>query len=135
LRQLDAGRGAARFLREELLGRLLFAAGMSLALAAPTLAEPAMTAQAVTMRSQPTPKSSVVQRMPANAEIDLMKCARGWCRASWRNRFGYVPVQAVVLGPPPAELPGQEIPPSGAPVWRWDGAYIGGSWGFGSGNW
>jgi hypothetical protein len=123
---------------------LLFAAGMSLALATPALAEPAMTAQAVTMRSGPTQKSSVVQRMPANAEMDLMKCARGWCRASWRNRFGYVPMEAVVLGPPPATLPGQETPPPVVyalptyvtpPVWRWDGAYIGGSWGFGSGNW
>ena len=70
-----------------------------------------MTGAPVTMHAAASGKSRVVQRIPANAEIDLSKCKHGWCYASWRNLFGYIPADAVVLGPPPATLPGNELPP------------------------
>ena len=118
--------------------------GLSIALIAPASAEPAMTGAPVTMRAGPTGKASVVQRIPQRAEIVLEKCGRNWCRASWRGRSGYIPADAVVLGPPPATLPGDEMPPPivyasptyiTPPAWRWTGPYVGLNGGFGSGSW
>ena len=127
-----------------MIGRLCLGLGVSAALVAPAMAELAMTGAPVTMRAAPTGKAGVVQRIPQSAEIALLRCARGWCHASWRGRFGYIPADAVVFGPPPATLSGDELPPPiihvqppfvTPPAWRWTGAYVGGSWGFGSSPW
>ena len=124
--------------------RLCFGLGVFIALVSPALAELAITDAPVTMRIGPTGNAGVVQRIPQSAEIEVEKCARAWCRASWRGRFGYVPAEAVVLGPPPATLPGSEMPPpvvyasptyATPPAWRWTGPYIGLNGGFGSGSW
>ena len=124
--------------------RLYLGLGVFIALVSPAVAELAMTGAPVTMRIGPTGNAGVVQRIPQSAEIDVEKCARAWCRASWRGRFGYVPAEAVVLGPPPATLPGNEMPPpvvyvsptyATPPAWRWTGPYIGLNGGFGSGSW
>ena len=124
--------------------RLCLGLAISVILFAPALAEPAMTGAAVTMRAGPSGKARGVQRIPQTAEIELLKCAHGWCRAWWRGRFGYVPAEAVVLGPPPATLPGDKMPPPSVnvqptyvtpPVWSWTGPYLGVSGGFGSNSW
>jgi Bacterial SH3 domain len=124
--------------------RLCFGLGLSIALVAPASAELAMTGAAVVMRAGATGNAGVVQRVPQGAEIVLEKCARNWCRASWRGRFGYIPADAVVLGPPPATLPGDEMPPPAVyasptyitpPAWRWTGPYVGLNGGVGSGSW
>jgi hypothetical protein len=124
--------------------RLYFGLGLSIALIAPASAELAMTGAPVTMRAGPTGKAGVVQHIPQRAEIVLEKCGRNWCRASWRGRSGYVLANAVVLGPPPATLPGDEMPPPVVyasptyitpPAWRWTGPYVGLNGGFGSGSW
>jgi hypothetical protein len=126
------------------IARLYLGLGVAIALAGPATAELAMTAAPVTMRVGPTGKAGIVQHIPQNAEVYVEKCARNWCRASWRGRFGYIPVEAVVLGPPPATLPGDEMPPPlvdvqptylTPPAWRWDGPYVGLNGGFGSGSW
>ena len=127
-----------------MIRRLCLGFVVSLALAAPAMAELAMTGAPVTMRARPAGKAVVVQNIPRTAEIEIVRCARGWCHASWRGRFGYIPAEAVVLGPPPATLPGDEMPPPFVnvqpthvtpPVWRWTGAYVGGNWGLGSSPW
>ena len=126
--------------------RGLLAAGLALAFAGPSFANSAMTGAPVTMHAAPSGRSHVVQRIPANAEIDLSTCAHGWCRASWRRLVGYIPAEVVVRGPPPATLPGNEMPPpvvyappthATPPVWRWDGPYVGvgGALGSGSAGW
>jgi hypothetical protein len=120
------------------LRRSLLAAGMGLVFAAPSFANLAMTGAPVTMHAAPSGKSRIVQHIPANAEIDVSRCSRGWCYASWRNVFGYIPAEVVVLRPPPATWPGNELPPPVVyalptyvtpPAWRWNGAYVGGNWG------
>jgi hypothetical protein len=124
--------------------RLYFGLGFSIAPIAPATAELAMTGTSVTMRAGPTVNAAVVQRIPQRAEIVLEKCVRNWCRASWRGRFGYIPADAVVLGPPPATLPGDEMPPPVVnasptyitpPAWRWTGPYVGLTGGVGSSSW
>ena len=127
-----------------MIRRLFFGFGVVVAFSAPALAELAMTGAPVAMRAGPASNARIVQRIPASAEIEVEKCARGWCLASWRNRPGYIPADDVVLGPPPATLPGDEMPPPFVnlqptyvtpPAWRWTGAYVGSNFGFGSGGW
>jgi hypothetical protein len=127
-----------------MIGRILLGFAVAVGCSAPAFAELAMTGAPVAMRAGPAGDARVVQRIPASAEIELSSCRRGWCQASWRHLSGYIPVAAVVLGPPPATLPGDEMPPPfvnpqptsvAPPVWRWTGAYVGTSFGFGSGGW
>jgi hypothetical protein len=124
--------------------RLYLGLGVFIALVSPALAELAITGAPVTMRIGPTGNAGVVQLIPQSAEIEVEKCARAWCRASWRGRFGYVPTAAVVPKFPFATLPGEKMPPpvvngasTGAarPAWQWTGPYIGLNGGFGSGSW
>ena len=94
-----------------------------------TLAEPADTVSASIMHRTPNAHSRVVQEIPANARIDLSSCSRGWCYASWRDLFGYVPADAVaaVVAPPPVIV---ARPVAVAPPWGWGGPYAGVGWGW-----
>jgi hypothetical protein len=125
------------------LRRYLLAACLSFVFAAQSFADPAMTGALVTMRVAPSGKARVVQQIPASAEIDVLKCNRGWCYSSWRNRFGYIPAGAVVEGPP-ATLPGNGLPPPvvdarpttvAPPMRTWTGPYVGFGWGYGWSRW
>jgi hypothetical protein len=125
-----------------MIARLCLWLCVSIALVAPAVAELAMTGAPVAMRAGPTGKAGVV--IPQSAAIEVLRCARGWCRVSWRGRFGYIPAGSVVLGPPRATLPGDKMPPPlvngqptsvSPPAFRWTGPYVGGSWGFGSSSW
>jgi hypothetical protein len=125
------------------LRRFLLAAGLSFVFAAPGFADPAMTRAPVTMRAAPSVKARVVQQIPMSAEIDVSKCNRGWCYSSWRNRFGYIPAEAVVGGPP-ATLSRNALPPPvvdaqttivAPPAPTWSGPYVGFGWGYGWSRW
>jgi|GEM_PF-2963313 len=124
--------------------RLCLGLGLFIGLAGSANAELAMTGAPVSMRAGPSGKTAVVQHVPQRAEIDLERCTRSWCRASWRGRVGYIPQEAVVLGPPPATLPGNEMPPlflnvqptyATPPARQWTGPYIGVHGGVGSTSW
>jgi hypothetical protein len=127
-----------------MIRRVLLGFGVVVVFSASALAELAMTGGPVAMRAGPSGSAAIVELIPASAEIELGKCARGWCRALWRNRPGYIPADAVALGPPPATLPENEMPPPVVyalptyvtpPAWRWNGPYVGTNFGFGAGGW
>lgn len=121
--------------------RTLLAAGVSLSLVAPSLADPAQTLTPATMHKLPSVKSHIVQHIPAAAQIDVSSCAGGWCYGSWRDLFGYIPAGAVAGGPPPVEVapaaPPLVVAPSVVvgPTWGWGGPYVGGGWGYGWRRW
>ncbi len=133
-----------------LTASVLFAA---IAAAGPSAAEIVWTSAPSVMRRAPNPVSRFVQEVPANAQVDLRRCAYDWCRASWRGRVGYIPAYAVGGGPAPIAAPPQVVystppvvyapppvvyapppvfvapPPPPGPVWG--GSYVG----FGFGGW
>jgi hypothetical protein len=84
--------------------RLLLASALGLA-AAGACAHPAMTGEATTMRAAPSPHARPVQDIPAHAQIDLGECGERWCAASWRDRDGYLRVEAVAPNDAPLEGP------------------------------
>ncbi len=113
--------------------RSLLAAGLCLGVVAPSFAEPAQTMAPATMHKLPSVRARVVQLIPANAEIDVSSCTAGWCYASWRNLFGYIPADAIVAGAAP--LAAAPPPVVAAPAWGWDGPYFGVGWGYGWRRW
>ena len=98
----------------------LTALGSCALFAASAAADPATTGAAASMRAAPSAKARVVQRVPANAEIDLSQCSGGWCYTSWRDRFGYLPA-AAIAGPPYPSAP----PPPYGPYGGWSNAAVG----------
>jgi Bacterial SH3 domain len=123
--------------------RLCLGLGIAVALVSPAMAELATIGAPVAMRAAPTDKAGIVQHIPQSAEINLEKCVRDWCRASWRGRSGYIPEEAAVLRPSLATLPGDKMPPPvsaspnsvAPPAFRWTGAYVGVNGGVGSSSW
>ena len=89
--------------------RLCLTLGIYAGLCGALMADPAVTVFPASMRAAPSPHARIVQRIPANAQIDLGSCSDNWCNASWRDIFGYVPVQAVEAAayqaPRPAIVP------------------------------
>ncbi len=86
--------------------RLIALFALCLGLAAPAFADPAHTIAPAIMRATPSVGARVVQRIPANAQIDMSNCTRSWCYVSWRNLFGYVPAGAVAASPYASGAPG-----------------------------
>ena len=116
---------------EEMMRALLFALGFSAIFAASAAADPAVTSATAIMREAPSATAQIVQRVPANAEVDISHCSGAWCYASWRDRFGYLPATAIA-GPayPPAP------PPAYAPYGAWSGGAVGPfSYGYGWYRW
>jgi len=95
--------------------RLLLASALGLAAGA-AFANPAMTANPTTMRAAPSAHARPVQEIPAHAQIDVGECGELWCAASWRDREGYVRVEAIAPNDEPLE--GRSPPPYyyGGPV-------------------
>ncbi len=66
-------------------------------------AHPAMTADATTMRAAPSGHARIVQEIPPHAQIDVSDCGERWCAASWRDRDGFVRVEAIAPNDAPLE--------------------------------
>ena len=120
--------------------RHLFLVGACLGLVGQALADPAITAAPAAMHRSPSERSHIVQTIPPNAQIDLQHCSAGWCYASWRNLFGYIPAFVVAQGGPLMEAPPPPVvvaapPVVIAPAWGWGGPYVGAGWGYGWRRW
>ena len=130
--------------------RLCVAAGLLGALVGPSFADPAITTASSNMRKTANPHARIVQPVPANAEIDIQSCRRGWCYGSWRGVHGFLPSFAVAQnGPRPGAPAGPLIaftpPPPPLvvtapvvvepPVHKWGGPYVGGGFGVGWNRW
>jgi len=99
-----------------LLGMIRLALASSLWLAAGAAsARPAMTADNTTMRAAPSAHARPVQEVPAHAQIDVGECGERWCAASWRDRDGFVRVEAIAPNDAPLEGPPPD-PYYGGPV-------------------
>jgi hypothetical protein len=122
-------------LRKTLIG----AAALSFGFAAPAAAEPTVTTSLAIMHRAPTPGSRVLQAIPPNAQIDLVKCTGEWCYASWRKIYGYIPAFAIQGAPAPyAVAPAPivvEHPVIVERAWGWGGPYVGVGWGWGWRYW
>ena len=113
--------------------RSVVLAAACLAFAGSGLAEPAVTVTPSIMHRTPSAHSRIVQEIPTNAQIDLSSCTGGWCYASWRDLFGYVPADAVAASPPSVVAPPPVVvtrPVVVAPPWGWGGPYVGVGWGW-----
>ena len=84
--------------------RSLLAPALCLAAGA-ACAHPAMTAFDTTMRAAPSGHARPVQQIPGHAQIDLGECGDRWCAASWRDRDGYIRVEAVAPNDAPLDGP------------------------------
>jgi hypothetical protein len=105
-----------------------YALAFALVLAAgAAAANPAMTADATTMRAAPSSHARIVQRIPARAQIDIGDCDQRWCSASWRDIDGFIRVDAVS----PNDAPLEALPPPGPDVAYGGPVVIGPVFGFG----
>ena len=93
-------------------------------------ADPALTVVPSVMRAAPSVRARPVQEVPANAQIDLTSCSGSWCYSSWRNVFGYLPVNSIEVlpdaPPPPAVVvpaPPVIAPPVVVAPWGWGPGY------------
>jgi hypothetical protein len=114
---------ALQFRRRTMARGLLLISGFCSGVATCALADPAITIRPAAMRAAPSAKAHLVQNMPPNAAIDLNQCTGGWCYVSWRNRFGYLPADAVAAQPYPPRAyygpPPVIVGPGWGPGWGW----------------
>lgn len=83
---------------------------VSLWVPATVLADPALTVAPTVMRAAPSVRARPVQEVPANAQVDLNSCSGSWCYSSWRNVFGYLPVNSIEVLPYATAPPAVVVP-------------------------
>lgn len=112
--------------------RSAFVVAFSLAAGA-AAAHPAMTAFETTMRAAPSGHARPVQRIPAHAQIDLGSCSDSWCHASWRDRDGFLRVEAIAANDEPLDGPRPyfDRPYYGGPYYYGGPVIVGPAFGFG----
>ncbi|QGM45858.1 SH3 domain-containing protein [Methylocystis heyeri] len=60
----------------------------------------AQVTRATPLRTHASPHAGVIEVVPANSIIDMQRCARGWCEASYDGRMGYVYTPVLMNGEP-----------------------------------
>jgi uncharacterized protein YraI len=84
-------------------------AGVAMAAAVgPAFAFDAMVSAPTTLRTHPSPRSAVIEVIPARAVINMERCVRGWCEAAYAGQMGYVYTPVLVSAGPVS--PGVEGP-------------------------
>jgi hypothetical protein len=76
-------------------------AGLAIAaIATSAFAFDAQVTRATPLRTHASPRAGVIGIVPANAIIDMERCVRGWCEASYDGRMGYVYTPILMNGEP-----------------------------------
>ncbi len=73
------------------------------------------------MRVHASHRAAVIEVVPPNAVIDMLRCDRGWCEAAYAGQTGYVYTPLIISGepaPPAARTAFGAAPqaPASAPV-------------------
>lgn len=83
-----------------------FLAGLAIAASATSaFAFDAQVTRPTPLRTHASPRAGVIEIVPANAIIDMERCVRGWCEASYDGRMGYVYTPILMNGEPAAPDP------------------------------
>ena len=61
-----------------------------------------MASSPMAMRTHTTHQAAVIEVVPANAVIDVTRCYRGWCEASYAGQMGYVHAPILVSAAAPS---------------------------------
>jgi uncharacterized protein YraI len=97
--------------------------------AAGAVAEPAIIATKVNLRSGPGGAFDVVAVMPEGARLDVQKCGDEWCRVKFGHLSGYASRSLLKQGaeayasatPQPATTPAEPQATLGGPyLWQWN---------------
>jgi uncharacterized protein YraI len=76
-------------------------AGVAMATAASSaFAFDAMVSAPTALRTRASPRAAVIEVIPARAIIDMERCVRGWCEASYAGQIGYVYTPVLVSAAP-----------------------------------
>ncbi len=73
----------------------------------------AMVTAATPMRVHASHRATVIEVIPADAVIDMLRCDRGWCEAAYAGQTGYVYTPLIISGEP---APPATSAPASAPV-------------------
>jgi SH3-like domain-containing protein len=57
------------------------------------------------LRTHGSHRATVIEVIPANAAIDMVRCNRGWCEAAYAGQTGHVYTPHIISGEPPAPAP------------------------------
>jgi uncharacterized protein YraI len=60
----------------------------------------AMVSAPTALRTYASPRAAVIEVIPARAVINMERCVRGWCEASYAGQVGYVYTPVLVSGGP-----------------------------------
>jgi uncharacterized protein YraI len=84
-------------------------------------AKPIATTGETNLRKGPGTDSEVVALIPKGATVEVGKCTRGWCEASFDGKDGYVIGRNIGMGPRPAPrgraMGAVQVYAEGAPVY------------------
>ena len=61
-----------------------------------------MASSPMAMRTHATHQASVIEVVPANAVIDVTRCYRGWCEATYAGQTGFVHAPILVSAAAPS---------------------------------
>jgi SH3-like domain-containing protein len=71
----------------------------------------AMVTVPAQLRTHTSHRATVIEVIPANAVIDMVRCNRGWCEAAYAGQTGHVYTPLIISDEPLAP-----VPPAPAPV-------------------
>jgi uncharacterized protein YraI len=63
-----------------------------------------MASSPMAMRTHATHQAAVIEVVPANAVVDVTRCYRGWCEATYAGQTGYIHAPILVSAASSADV-------------------------------